>query len=114
MWTPLNDRVPLVGGKTAKVAPSSDGGVEDAAADGAVNDFHVGDPAFDTADFTDSFGGTPPEFNGAPGNLRVDYVLPRKNMKILDAGVFWPVTSDPLSALIGASDHRLVWVDVSK
>ena len=36
-----------------------------------------------------------------PGNLRVDYVLPRKNMRITDAGVFWPLASDPTFALVG-------------
>ena len=51
------------------------------------------------------------------GNLRADYVLPRKNLLILDAGVFWPLSSDPLFPLVGtfpfpSSDHRLVWVDV--
>jgi hypothetical protein len=44
-------------------------------------------------------------------------VLPSKALRILDAGVFWPVRSDPLSRLTGdfpfpSSDHRLVWVDV--
>jgi hypothetical protein len=40
-------------------------------------------------------------FGGAPGNLRADYVLPRKNMKITDAGVFWPESTDPDFALVG-------------
>ena len=69
---------------------------------GGINDDHLSDPMFDTADFGDV----------APGNLRVDYVLPRKNMKILDSGVFWPTTDDPLSSLVTASDHRLVWITV--
>ena len=72
---------------------------------------HRSDPRFDTADFADS----------APGNLRADYVLPDRRLKIRDSAVFWPVRSDPLSALTGeftpplgfpSSDHRLVWVDV--
>ncbi len=67
----------------------------------------MGDAAFDTADFSDS----------APGNLRADYVLPRKQLRIDDAGVFWPLESDPLFGLVGTwpfpgSDHRLVWIDV--
>jgi hypothetical protein len=33
-------------------------------------------------------------------------------MKIAAAAVFWPLMSDPLFALVGASDHRLVWIDV--
>ncbi|NIS02400.1 MAG: endonuclease/exonuclease/phosphatase family protein, partial [Gemmatimonadetes bacterium] len=56
--------------------------------------------------------GPPPDFGGAPGNLRADYVLPSKKLKIQDSGVFWPLTADPLFVLVGASDHRLVWVDV--
>ena len=70
---------------------------------------HISDPAFDTADFNDF----------APGNLRADYVLPRKQLRITDAGVFWPTTDDPFFYLTGtgfpvvSSDHRLVWVDVT-
>jgi hypothetical protein len=87
--------------------PSSEGAVEAAALQGGANDEHVGDPAYDTADFAD----------GAPGNLRVDYVLPARRMGILGSGVFWPTTDDPLYRLTGSfpfptSDHRLVWVDV--
>jgi len=74
---------------------------------GGINETHLSDPRFDTADFSDS----------APGNLRADYVLPRKNMKITDSGVFWPESDDPLFPLVGtfpfpSSDHRLVWIDV--
>jgi phosphodiesterase/alkaline phosphatase D-like protein len=78
------------------VTPSSVGGIENADVG------QLGNPAFDTSDF-----GNP------PGNLRVDYVLPSKNLDILDAAVFWPAAADPLSALVSASDHRLVWVDVA-
>ncbi len=44
-------------------------------------------------------------------------MLPGKELLILDAGVFWPLSSDPLFPLVGTfpfpgSDHRLVWVDV--
>jgi len=95
---------PLV---NTKVTPSSEGAVEQAALQGGANASHVGDPAFDTADFSDF----------APGNLRADYVLPRKQLRIDDAGVFWPLQSDPLFSLVGtfpfpSSDHRLVWIDV--
>src|SRR5918996_1331917 len=103
---------PLV---NAKLTPSSAGAVEAAALQGGANATHRSDPRFDTADFAD----------GAPGNLRADYVLPRKSLQILDAGVFWPLLADPLSRLTGVfsfdwiavggfptSDHRLTWVDV--
>ncbi|HZA21975.1 MAG TPA: endonuclease/exonuclease/phosphatase family protein, partial [Dehalococcoidia bacterium] len=90
-----------------RVTPSSPGGTEQAELQGDANDSHLGDPAFDTSDFPDT----------DPGNLRADYVLPRGNMKILEAAVFWPLESDPLFRLVGTfpfptSDHRLVWVDV--
>ena len=105
---------PLVNTKTT---PSSAGAVEATALQGGANLTHRSDPAFDTADFSDT----------APGNLRADYVLPRRNLQIADAGVFWPVQADPLFALTGVfnsalwgpvggfptSDHRLVWVDVA-
>jgi hypothetical protein len=82
--------------------------VEASILQGGANLAHIGDPAHDTADFND---------NPAPGNLRADYVLPSKALRILDAAVFWPVQADPLSRLTGvfpfpSSDHRLVWVDV--
>ncbi len=99
-----------------KMTPSSLGGPEQAALQEAANTLHLSDPAFDTADFADAYG-PPPDFGGAPGNLRADYVLPRKNMKIIDSGVFWPLSTDPLFPLVGtfpfpSSDHRLVWIDV--
>ena len=88
--------------------PTSAGAVEAAALQGGANLTHRGDPAYDTADFND---------NPAPGNLRADYVLPSRDLRPLDAAVFWPVQADPLSALTGtfpfpSSDHRLVWVDL--
>jgi len=105
---------PLV---NTKVTPSSEGALEQAALQNAVNDLHLGDPAFDTADFADAYG-PPPGYGGAAGNLRADYVLPRKQLRIVDAGVFWPTMDDPLFHLVGvypfpSSDHRLVWVDVT-
>jgi hypothetical protein len=106
-------RHPLV---NTRVTPSSEGGPEQAALQGDANTLHVGDPAFDTADFADAYG-PPPDYGGASGNLRADYVLPRKNLRIVDAAVFWPTSGDPLFRLVGvypfpSSDHRLVWVDV--
>jgi hypothetical protein len=90
-----------------RVTPDSEGAVEAATLQGGANATHRSDPRFDTADFSDT----------APGNLRADYVLPRKNMQIVDGAVFWPLQSDPLFRLTGvfpfpSSDHRLVWIDV--
>jgi hypothetical protein len=103
---------PLV---NTKSTPASAGAVEAAALQGGANAQHDNPPQFDTADFSDV----------APGNLRADYVLPRKNLKIVSSGVFWPLRSDPLFRLTGVfdpfwspvggfptSDHRSVWVDV--
>ena len=91
-----------------KVTPESAGAIEASALQGGANTTHQSDPRFDTADFAD----------GAPGNLRADYVLPRINMPIQDTGVFWPTTTDPLFRLTGvfpfpSSDHRSVWVDIN-
>jgi hypothetical protein len=90
------------------LTPTSPGGPEQAVLQGGANLTHRGDPAFDTADFLDVPG---------PGNLRADYVLPSKNLRMLDGAVFWPLSTDPLFRLVGVfpfptSDHRLVWVDV--
>lgn len=90
--------------------PKSEGGPEDAAADGGVNSEHTGDPALDTADFFDGEGGA--------GNMRADYVLPSSDLAVTGAGIFWPTTNDPLAGLLGqgdaqTSDHRLVWVDIA-
>lgn len=89
------------------VAPASIGGAEAAELQGGVNAHHRGDPARDTADWSDDVG---------PGNLRVGYVLPDRRLQVLDAGVFWPEAGDPLRRLIeveDASRHRLVWIDVA-
>ncbi|KJQ54001.1 endonuclease/exonuclease/phosphatase family protein [Microbacterium sp. SA39] len=88
-----------------KSVPASGGGAEASALQGGVNLSHLGDAAQDTADFSEP-----------PGNLRVDYVLPSRQIKVIDSGVFWPTSEDPLSSLTGtypfpSSDHRLVWVD---
>jgi hypothetical protein len=96
---------PLV---NTKLTPRSPGAVEQAALQGGANTTHRSNPAFDTADFLD---------NPAPGNLRADYVLPRKNLQIVRGAVFWPLASDPTFVPVGvfpfpSSDHRLVWIDV--
>jgi hypothetical protein len=67
----------------------------------------MGDPALDTADWSDD----------GPGNLRVSYILPSRDLNVTGVGVFWPAQNDPLAALLGsdgfaAGPHRLVWVDI--
>jgi 3-phytase/alkaline phosphatase D len=93
--------------------PFSSGGAQQAELQGGENLTHQGNPFFDTADFNDR----------APGNLRVDYVLPSADQEIVRSEVFWPINTDPLFRLVGtfdpnlpggfpSSDHRLVAVDV--
>jgi hypothetical protein len=87
--------------RVADPAPASEGGAD------AADPGQFGDPALDTADWPD----------GAPGNLRVSYVLPSSRLEIEGAGVFWPVEGSPERALIGkdglaAGPHRMVWVDI--
>lgn len=91
----------------SKETPTSTGGVWAAETQGDINETHRSDPAEDTADFADT----------EPGNLRADYVLPSKRLRIVDSAVFWPAEGEPFFELTGtfpfpSSDHRLVWVDV--
>ncbi len=62
----------------------------------------AGDP-FDTADWDDP----------VPGNMRVDYVLPSADWRIVDSGVHWPL-GDTGEVAETASRHRLVWVDLAR
>ena len=89
--------------------PASAGGPAADRAQGEANADHTGDPAHDTADFSD----------GQVGNLRADYVLPSANLDVVDAGVFWPAPGEAGYEHVGpgypvvSSDHRLVWVDLA-
>ena len=65
-------------------------------AQGGANATHQGDPALDTADFTDD----------APGNIRADYVLPSHGFEIVDAGVFWPPSAIRCRASPASSRSR--------
>ncbi len=90
-------------------APRSPGGAAAAKAQGGANVGQFGDPALDTADWRDDRG---------PGNLRVDFILPTRDLSVVGAGVFWPAPDDPRSAWVAggrrpaSSDHRLVWADL--
>jgi len=81
---------------------ASDGAVEASKLQGKINTLHQGKPKFDTGDFSDR----------SPGNLRIDYVLPSRDLHIVNAGVFWPRNDQPAATLLDASDHRLVWLDI--
>ena len=82
--------------------PRSEGAVETGAAYAAAGIGHRGAAAHATGDFGDEVG-----------TLRLDYVLPSTGLRVVESGVYWPSSTDPASALVGASDHRLVWVDVA-
>lgn len=65
----------------------------------------VSGDAFDTADWQDP----------VPGNLRVDYVLPSVDLKVVDSEVYWPAPETPTGQIAEtASRHRLVWVDIAR
>lgn len=79
------------------VAPTSKG------ARAAPDEGHEGDNALDTVDWP------------RVGRLRVDYVLPSVELQVLDSGVYWPNEGeDGFSAVLAASRHRLVWVDLKR
>ena len=94
-------------GLRTNITPSSLGGPEQAELQGGINDTHISDPAFDTADFTDT----------APGNLRADYVLAQPAAQTRRCSSLLAAAKEPRFTLVGvfpfpSSDHRLVWVEV--
>jgi len=92
----------------SRFVPSSAGAPEAAAEQGGANASQHGDPSNDTADFNDRVA----------GNLRVDYLLPSKDLRVCGGGVFWPSKAEREARLVWgdspppSSDHRLVWIDV--
>jgi endonuclease/exonuclease/phosphatase family metal-dependent hydrolase len=89
----------------SEFVPTSEGAVEASKLQGKANLKHKGNAANDTGDFNDN----------EPGNLRIDFVLPSSNCKVINGGVFWPTAEqlkdiDP--KLATASDHHLVWLDI--
>lgn len=81
------------------VVPRSEGARERAAELGLPR---RGDTAAHTGDFGER-----------TGTLRLDYVLPSRNLRVHDAGVYWPPADSPDADLAAASDHRAVWIDVT-
>jgi hypothetical protein len=86
--------------------PSSRGAADASLAQFGANASQRGDAALDTGDFDDQPG-------KGPGNLRVDYVLPSRSLRVAASGVFWPAHHEAGADLVDASDHRLVWIDVA-
>jgi hypothetical protein len=87
----------------ASCTPLSSGAREASVVQGGKNRQHKGDPATDTSDFNDEH----------TGNLRLDYVLPSADITVRNCGVFWPAGDESGHDLASASDHRLVWLDIS-
>lgn len=81
--------------------PRSEGAVAAALAD-PVNGSHRSAPAHDTA-----------SFGPRNGNYRVDYVLPSVDLPVQASGVFWPKPGETGFEWLGATDHRMVWVDLA-
>jgi endonuclease/exonuclease/phosphatase family metal-dependent hydrolase len=86
----------------ASKIPTSAGARQASEKTGQANAKHKGDPAADTGDFNDK----------SVGNLRLDFVLPSKDLKVVDSGVYWPTDDSPEAPLATASDHHLVWIDI--
>ena len=75
---------------------------ESAGGEMAATASHRGAPELDTASWA------------GPGNLRVDYVLPSRDLEPLGSGVFWPAPGAPLADIVAAGPaHRLVWIDIT-
>ncbi len=60
--------------------------------------------------------GSDRETKTASFNLRADYALPsrRSRMKLKNAWVFWPLSTDLEANLLNASDHRMVVIDIDR
>jgi hypothetical protein len=47
--------------------------------------------------------------------MRIDYILPAKDVRIVDGGVYWPASNEDEAGHNNAeiaSDHRLIWLDI--
>lgn len=53
------------------------------------------------------------DFGPRTGTLRIDYVLPSQDLKILGGGVFWPRKDGAGYDWTLASDHHMVWLDLT-
>jgi len=87
----------------ASCVPQSKGAVLDSQQQAGINLSHKGNPATDTGKFNPKY----------VGNLRLDYVLPSRQLRVSDCGVFWPAPGQAGAEWIDASDHHLVWLDIN-
>lgn len=53
------------------------------------------------------------DFGARSGTLRLDYVLPSRQLAVKHSGVFWPLPESAQARFAEGSDHHLVWVDLS-
>lgn len=53
------------------------------------------------------------DFGTKAGTLRLDYLLPSRDLHIREGGVFWPTGGTTDAAIADASDHHLVWLDLA-
>lgn len=93
-------------------APVSSGAKQASIEQWGTNSSHRGDAALDTSDWDDQPAAPGAPGTGGPGNLRVDYALPSRSLHFAGSQVYWPTNREAGSSIVGASDHRLVWVDV--
>lgn len=84
-------------------APESTGAVAAARSVGQGNISQKGPSAQDTGDF-----------GPRVGNLRLDYVLPSIGLSVRRSAVFWPAPGEPGADSIDATDHHLVWIDLTR
>jgi endonuclease/exonuclease/phosphatase family metal-dependent hydrolase len=82
--------------------PRSPGAVVSARAHGGRNAEHHGPAALDTTEL-------PPQV----GNLRLDYVLPSRDLEVAGSGVYWPLPGEAGATALRFFDHRPVWIDLA-
>lgn len=65
----------------------------------------VGNPRLDTVAWPED----------GPGHLRVQYILPSADLRVVNAGVHWPPPgTDAAAEASAAGPHRMVWVDIDR
>lgn len=53
-----------------------------------------------------------PDRDGTPRQQRVEYILPSRDLEVVDSGILWPETGALAEDVVTASRHRLVWLDL--
>jgi len=84
--------------------PGSAGAAEESKRQWGANATHKGEPGLCTADLDD-------DPSTGPGNLRLDYVLVARSLRVVDANVVWPRALPGAAAAADAPPHHIVWAD---